>query len=131
MIRSVLVVDDYEPWRRHVDTTIRNYPHWQIVGEASDGFDAVVKARGLRPDLILLDVNLPGITGIDAARQILEFDPGARILFMSQYRTWEIVRAAMRTGARGYIPKADVDLDLGLAMDSIVGGDTLPTFMAG
>ena len=116
------MVDDYEPWRRHVDATIRNHPHWQIVGEASDGFDAIVKARDLRPDLILLDINLPGIAGIDAATQILAFDPGARVLFMSQYRAWEIVRAAMRTGARGYIPKGDVELDLVSAMDAIVDG---------
>jgi DNA-binding NarL/FixJ family response regulator len=65
-MHRVLVVDDYEPWRRQIDAIIRDYPHWQVAGEASDGFDAVAKARTLGPDLILLDIGLPGINGIDA-----------------------------------------------------------------
>ena len=108
MIRSVLVVDDYEPWRRHIEATIRDHPHWQIVGEASDGFDAIAKARDLGPDLILLDIGLPGDRTASTPRgRSSPFDPGARILFMSEHRSWDIVRAAMRTGARGYIPKAE------------------------
>ena len=116
------MVDDYEPWCRHVDATIRNHPHWQVAAQASDGFDAIAKVRDLRPDLILLDIGLPGINGLDAARQILTFDAGARILFVSEQRSWDIVRAAMRTGARGYIPKGDAGLDLIPAMDAIIDG---------
>jgi DNA-binding NarL/FixJ family response regulator len=122
VIRRVLVVDDFEPWRRQIEAVIRNHPHWQIAGQASDGLDAIAKARALGPDLILLDIGLPGLDGIDAARQILSLDAGARILFLSEHRSWDIVRAAMRTGARGYIAKAEVGPDLVCAMDAIIDG---------
>jgi DNA-binding NarL/FixJ family response regulator len=118
----VLVADDYEPWRRQVDQVIKEHPHWQIAGEALDGVDAIAKARALAPDLILLDVALPELNGIDAARQILASDPAALILFMSEHRSWDIVSAAMLTGARGYIAKVAVGQELLPAMDAIVDG---------
>jgi DNA-binding NarL/FixJ family response regulator len=122
LIRRVLVADDYEPWRRQIDEVIRDHPQWQIAGEASNGFDAVAKARALAPDLILLDISLPGLNGIDAARQILTFAREARILFMSEHRSWDIISAAMLAGARGYIAKMEVGRDLMSAMEAIVDG---------
>jgi DNA-binding NarL/FixJ family response regulator len=118
----VLIVDDYELWRRHIDSALGNDLGWQIVGEASDGLEAVEKADALKPDLILLDVGLPTLTGIEAARRILALDPGARIVFLSEHRSWDIVEVALRTKACGYIVKSDVRPDLPSVLEAIVGG---------
>jgi DNA-binding NarL/FixJ family response regulator len=118
----VLLVDDYEPWRRYVDARVTSSPQWQIAGEAADGLDAVHKAEALRPDLILLDIGLPSLNGIAAARRILAHDPGSRILFLSENSSWDIVEAALSTGGRGYVLKSDAGSELLPAMESIVEG---------
>src|SRR5215470_19300819 len=122
MSYRVLVVDDFEPWRRHVRSTLGESSRWRIVGEAVDGADAIEKAAALRPDLILLDVGLPTLNGIEAARRILAHDPNLKILFVSEHQSWEIAEAALCTGARGYICKSDSGRELSPAMDAIVEG---------
>ena len=122
MSYRVLVVDDFEPWRRHIRSTLGESSRWRIVGEAVDGADAVEKAADLRPDLILLDVGLPMVNGIEAARRILAHDPNIKILFVSEHQSWEIAEAALCTGARGYICKSDSGRELSPAMDAIVEG---------
>jgi DNA-binding NarL/FixJ family response regulator len=118
----VLVVDDYEPWRRHLTSTLQKSRRWQIVGEVADGLQAVQQAQTVRPDLILLDVGLPGLDGIQAAQRILALDPGSRILFLSEHRSWDVAKAALETGARGYLVKSDAAAGLLSAMDAIVEG---------
>ena len=122
MVYSVLVVDDFEPWRRHVCSTLARSSRWKVVAEAADGPEAVQKAIDLRPDLILLDVGLPTLNGIEAARRILATDPSLRILFVSEHQSWEVAEAALCTGARGYICKSDSGRELSPAMDAIVDG---------
>ncbi len=122
MSYTVLVVDDFEPWRRHVASALGESSRWRIVGEAADGPDAIEKAADLRPDLILLDVGLPTLNGIEAARRILAHDPNLRILFVSEHQSWEIAEAALSTGARGYICKSDSGRELSPAMDAVVDG---------
>ena len=122
MSHRVLVVDDFEPWRRHVASTLAASSRWQIVGEAADGLDAIEKAANLRPDLILLDVGLPTVNGIEAARRILAHDSNLKILFVSEHQSWEIAEAALCTGARGYICKSDSGRELSPAMDAIIEG---------
>ena len=95
---------------------------WQVVGEASDGMDGVLKAEELKPDLILLDVGLPGLDGINAAKRMRAHNPGVRILFVSEQHSPEIAQAALATGARGYIVKSDTARDLLLAMEAVVEG---------
>jgi DNA-binding NarL/FixJ family response regulator len=80
----VLVVDDYEPFRRFVCSTLRKRPELQIIGEASDGLEAVHKAEDMQPDLIVLDIGLPTLDGIEAARRIRKLSPQSKILFVSQ-----------------------------------------------
>jgi CheY-like chemotaxis protein len=122
MISRVLVVDDYEPWCRYIASTLQDRARWQIVGEVSDGAEAVRQAAARRPDLILLDIGLPTINGIEAAHRILDHDRDARILFVSEHRSWDVAEAALGTGARGYVIKSDAGRELLPAMQAIVDG---------
>jgi DNA-binding NarL/FixJ family response regulator len=116
----VLVVDDYEPWRSHVRRALQASREWQIVGEAVDGPEAIRMAEDLKPDLILLDVGLPTLSGIQVAERILASKPMQRILFISEHRS--LAEGALATGARGYIIKSDAALELMPAMEAIVQG---------
>ena len=118
----VLMVDDYEPWRRELCSAIEANGRWRLVAEAADGASAVEQARALRPDLILLDVSLPSLNGIKAAQRILAENPALRILFLSEHRSCEIVDAALATGARGYVVKTDAARELLSAMEAVVSG---------
>ncbi len=99
---------------------LQEYPNWQIICEASDGFDAVQKSKELQPDLILLDVGLPKLNGLEAARQIYEVVPGSKILFLSENLCAEVVQQALRNGARGYVAKSDAGHDLLAAMEAVI-----------
>jgi CheY-like chemotaxis protein len=118
----VLVVDDYERWRIYIRSTLQKTAQWQIVGEATDGFNAIEKAQELNPDIILLDVGLPSLNGIQAARQILDRNPSARVLFVSEHRASDIAEAALNTGACGYVLKSDAARELLPAMQAAVEG---------
>jgi DNA-binding NarL/FixJ family response regulator len=117
----ILVVDDNEPWRRMVLTLLQEQPNWLVIGEASDGLEAVQRSKQLQPDLILLDVGLPELNGIEAARQICEIAPNSKILFLSENLCWEVVREAFRVGARGYVVKSDAACDLLAAVKAVMG----------
>src|SRR5258708_38969276 len=108
----VLVVDDYDPWRRFVCALLQEQPGFSVVGDAADGLEAVQKAQDLRPDLILLDISLPTLNGIEAARRIHELVPNSKILFVSANRSCDITEEALRTGARGYVVKAEATKDI-------------------
>jgi DNA-binding NarL/FixJ family response regulator len=118
----VLIVEDYEPWRRQLCSAIEADGRWLVVGAAADGASGVEQARALQPDLILLDVGLPSLNGIEAAQRILAENPALKILFLSEHHSCEIVDAAIATGARGYIVKRDVARELLAAMETVVGG---------
>jgi DNA-binding NarL/FixJ family response regulator len=95
---------------------------WQVVGEASDGIEAVHKAKELQPDLILLDIGLPSLNGIEAARRIRQLAPDSKILFLSQDFSPNTVQEALSLGAWGYIFKAYAGSELLIAVDSILQG---------
>ena len=116
----VLVVDDYEPWRRFVSTTLRKEPELQIVGQASDGLEAVQQAENLQPDLILLDIGLPSLNGIEAARRIREVSPTSKIIFVSENSSQDIVEAALRTGASGFVVKSNAASELFPAIETVL-----------
>ena len=103
----VIVVEDHEKWRHFFSTALQKQPELQVIGEVSDGLEAVQKAQELQPDLVLLDIGLPTLNGIEAARRIREVSPASKILFISENRSIDIVREALSTGARGYILKSD------------------------
>ena len=104
-IIRVLVVDDYERFRRIVCSTLGKRRDLQVVGEASDGLEAVHKAEELQPDLIVLDIGLPTLNGIEAARRIHKLCPECKILFVSQESSADLVQEALGPGARGYVVK--------------------------
>ena len=118
----VLVVDDYEPFRRAVVSQLQKQPGLAIA-EASDGFEVVQKAKDLQPDLILLDIGLPKLNGIEAARQIRQLSPKSKILFVSEHRSVDIAEAALNTGAAGYVVKSDGTRDLSVAVDAVLKGE--------
>ena len=108
----VLVVDDYEPFRRFVCSTLGERQDLHVVGQATDGLEAVRRAEELKPDLVVLDIGLPKLNGIEVARRIRQLSPSSKILFLSQNHQLEVVQAALDTGALGYVDKTNAQLDL-------------------
>lgn len=118
----VLVVDDYEPWRRFATSELQKQPELLIVGEAADGLRAVEQARELLPDVILLDVSLPTLNGIEAATLIRQHSSHSKILFFSQDLSADIAEKAFEIGAAGYVVKADAATDLLPAVTTVLQG---------
>jgi DNA-binding NarL/FixJ family response regulator len=117
----ILVVEDHARFRHLTCRALQRRAEFQII-EAADGLEAVQKAQELQPDLILLDLNLPKMHGFEVAKQIRRLAPHARLLFMSQESSPEIVRAALRLGAQGYIHKVSAATDLLSAIDAVLAG---------
>jgi len=118
----VLVVDDYEPFRRFVCSTLAINPELQVIGEASDGLEAVSKAEVLQPDLIVLDIGLPTLNGIEAAWRIRLLTPNSKIIFVSQESSADIVQEAFHLGAQGYVVKAHAGSELLAAVETVRQG---------
>jgi DNA-binding NarL/FixJ family response regulator len=118
----ILIADDYEGWRRKIRLLLQVRHKYQVVAEASDGSEAVQQAQELKPDLILLDIGLPKLNGIEAAQLIRQLSPSSKILVLSQNHDLDVVRAALSASARGYVLKADARSDLLPAMDAVLGG---------
>ena len=118
----VLVVDDYEPWHRFISTMLQKQPELQIIGAVFDGLKAVQQTQELQPDLILLDIGLPTINGLHAARRIRECAPLSKILFVTENRSPEIAEEALGTGASGYLVKSDATSELLPAINAVLEG---------
>ena len=116
------MVEDYEPFRRFICSTLRKRPEFQIVGEVKDGLEAVQKAEEFQPDLIMLDIGLPSLNGIDAARRIRKLSPKSKILFMSQESSAYVVQEALALGALGYVVKAHAGSELLPAVEAVLQG---------
>jgi DNA-binding NarL/FixJ family response regulator len=118
----VLVVEDYQPWLQYISSELQKVPNLQAIGEVADGQEAVRQAQELQPDLILLDIGLPTINGIEAARRIREVSPASKILFVTETRSPEIAEEALNTGAGGYVLKSDAARDLLPAIKAVLQG---------
>jgi DNA-binding NarL/FixJ family response regulator len=119
----VLVVDDFEPWRQPICSMLRTRPEFRVIAEVGDGLEAVQKAQEMKPDLILLDIGLPNLDGLEAAKRIRRIAPDARIVFLTQNNDKDVVRAALSTGAQGYVLKTDAGSELLTAVAGVLGGD--------
>src|SRR5689334_13379782 len=109
---TVLLVDDYEPFRRLIALLLEEMPGIGVIGEASDGLEAIQKAKELQPDLILLDIGLPKVSGLRAAKDILESVPNSKIVFLTQETSEDVVAEALRLGAFGYVAKVNAGIEL-------------------
>jgi DNA-binding NarL/FixJ family response regulator len=118
----IMVVEDFEPFRRFICSLFEKRPTFQIIGEASDGPEAVQKAEQLQPDLILMDIGLPMLNGIEAARQICKLALKSKIIFVSQESNAEIVQEALSLGAWGYVVKSQAARDLLAAVVAVREG---------
>jgi DNA-binding NarL/FixJ family response regulator len=118
----VLVVDDFIPWRQIVCSMLKTELNFKNIQEASDGVEAVQRAKEYQPDLVLLDIALPGMNGIEAARQIHNVAPSSRILILSENRDPDVVCEALRTAASGYVCKSDAAKELLPAVEAVLSG---------
>jgi DNA-binding NarL/FixJ family response regulator len=122
---SVLLVDDHSLVRRGFRRILEDEPDMKVVGEAADGVEAIKLADELQPKVIVIDCAMPGMNGLDATRRILAKHPEALVLMLSMHPEETLVRQALEAGARGYVLKNAVDLELGTAIRRVVGGETV------
>jgi DNA-binding NarL/FixJ family response regulator len=120
---TVLVAEDFTSVRHMLVATLGNNPNIRIICEVSDGAQAVKKANELQPDLILLDIGLPSLNGIEAARQIRGLSPKSKIIFVTQETSPEVVTEALEAGASGYVVKTDAGRDLCAAVEAVLRGE--------
>jgi len=120
----VLLVDDHEVARRGIRSVLSSDANLNVVAETADGEEAVKKAKELHPAIVLLDISLPGISGIQAARQIRAVSPDSRIIFLSQHDSIQIARDALSVGAHAYVVKSDAGRDLLTAIEAAKEGRT-------
>ncbi len=118
----VLVVEDFLPFRQYIISKLLTYDSLLVICELSDGLEAVQKAEELQPALILLDMGLPTLGGIEAARRILKLSPDSKIIFLTQESSVEVVREALDLGARGYVSKTKAATDLRPAVEAVLEG---------
>jgi DNA-binding NarL/FixJ family response regulator len=122
-LKRILVVEDSEPFRQFICSALGKRPELQIVGEVTDGLQAVQEAEELRPDVIVLDIGLPSLNGIEVARRIRKLSTECQILFLSQESSPDVVQEALSTGARGYVVKTDAGNELLEGVNTVLGGD--------
>jgi DNA-binding NarL/FixJ family response regulator len=117
----VLIVDDHAFIRRGVQTILHAFPEWEFCGEAENGKDAIRLADELRPEVIIMDVSMPGLNGIEATRAIRKTQPGVKIVLLTLHESSELLRSAFRAGARGYLLKTDAEQELVRALTVVIG----------
>jgi DNA-binding NarL/FixJ family response regulator len=120
----ILVAEDFVPYRRFTCSKLASLGGLQVVGEASDGLEAIQKAVELRPDLIVLDIGLPILNGIEVAREIRSLVPESIIIFLTQESSADVVQLAFNVGVRGYVVKSNAVADLLAAVDAVLLGMT-------
>ena len=125
----ILIADDYGPWRRELCRLLGGQPELRVVCEALDGAEAVHKSAELKPDLILLDISIPKMNGIEAAREIRKLSPRSKIVFVSLDNSPLVVKVALSTGAQGYVYKARAQSELLTAIAAVLRGERFITGM--
>jgi DNA-binding NarL/FixJ family response regulator len=122
----ILIADDFEAWRLAVRTLLQNRTDWQIVSEARDGLEVVQKASKLRPDVVLLDIGMPGQNGIAAAAQIRQLSPNSKIIFVTANSDSDVIHEAQNAGLDGYVLKFKGGNELIAAIEKALGKQPLP-----
>ena len=120
----ILIADDHEIVRHGLRSLLESHTGWEVCGEAADGWDSVRKARDLKPDVVALDIGMPNLNGLAAAREILTENPKIKVLFLTIYDTEQTVKTAVHVGAKGLILKSEAARDLVAAVEAIQGNST-------
>jgi DNA-binding NarL/FixJ family response regulator len=120
----VLIVDDHAVIRRGVQGILSTYPEWDLCGEADNGQDAIRLAGELTPEVIIMDVSMPGMNGLEATRIIHDLLPETKVLLLTLHSSSEFVRSAFLAGARGYVLKSDAENELVRALNVVIGEGT-------
>jgi DNA-binding NarL/FixJ family response regulator len=129
--KRVLIADDHTLVRRGLRAILESDPEWEVCGEASSGLEAVTKARELLPDVVIMDVSMPGTSGLEATRQIVQTQSGIAVLIVSVHESIQLVSAAREAGARGYLFKIDSDVHLIEALKALCRHETYFPAMSG
>jgi len=115
----ILIADDHDLVRRGVKALLQSHAGWQICGEAITGREAVSKAEELKPDIIILDISMPDLNGVEAARRIRKVSSNTEVLILSMHYSDQLIREIVDAGVRGYIVKSDSDRDLIIAVETL------------
>jgi DNA-binding NarL/FixJ family response regulator len=115
----ILLADDHEVVRKGLSALLTAQPDWEICGEASDGREAVDKVQKLRPDVVILDIGMPSLNGLEATRHILKATPGTKVLILTLHDSDQVVREVLNAGARGFLLKSDAARDLVAAVEAL------------
>jgi DNA-binding NarL/FixJ family response regulator len=115
----IVIADDHDLMRRGVKTLIQSHPGWEVCGEAQTGREAILKAEELKPDVLILDIGMPDLNGIEAARRIRKASPSVEVLILSMHYSDQLIRDILEAGVRGYIVKSDSDRDLIIAVETL------------
>jgi DNA-binding NarL/FixJ family response regulator len=124
---KILIADDHEVVRHGIRVMVQSCPNLEVCGEASDGRQAVQLATKLRPDVVIIDIGMPQLNGLDATRQIVHDVPNVKVLILTMHESEQIVREVLAAGARGYLLKSDAGRDLISALEALVGRKTFFT----
>lgn len=115
----ILIADDHDLLRRGVKAMLLSHPGWEVCGEASTGREAVTKTEELKPDIAVLDISMPDLNGVDAAKRIRKISPSTEVLILSMHYSDQLIREILEAGVRGYIVKSDSDRDLIIAVETL------------
>src|SRR5256886_13811748 len=115
----ILLADDHEIVRRGLCALLQNHEGWEVCGEATDGREAVEKAKQLRPDVVILDVGMPNLNGLDTTRQLMQYDPNFKVIVLTITDSDQVIREALDAGARGFVLKSDAARDLVSAVEAL------------
>src|ERR1700745_2181829 len=115
----IFIADDHEVVRKGLCALLEAQPDWEVCGEAADGREAVEKAHELKPDVVILDIGMPSLNGLEATRQILKTNPHAKVLILTLHDSDQVVREVLNAGARGFLLKSDAARDLVVAVEAV------------
>ena len=123
LLHKILIVEDYEPFRRFLRLALEERRDLQVIGECADGLEAVQRSANLQPDMILLDIGLPSLNGIDVAKQIRKFLPNSKIVFISQESCPDVVQKALSVGMAKYVQKTRAGSEFLRVIDDLLDDD--------